>query len=138
LEYKDVSRYTSAFLGTIAAGFLIIFHFKPELIEKYDGFKLVVLSLILTLPLLALNAIISACLYHKLPDNHETTEKEKNIDATMGGLMFNFLTICASVLICYLWSLNFKWFLGLLAVFELLLAFGAVLRLLYSSPKAQA
>src|ERR1035441_1749086 len=56
LEYKDVSRYTSAFLGTIAAGFLIIFHFKPELIEKYDGFKLVVLSLILTLPLLALNA----------------------------------------------------------------------------------
>lgn len=83
LEYKHIWLCISVFLGTIAVGFLIIFHFKPELVEKYDIFKLLVLSLALTLPLLLINAVIAAFLYDRLPDDYEN-ETAKNVDITKG------------------------------------------------------
>lgn len=137
LEYKDVFRYTSAFFGTVATGFLIIYHFKPELIEKYDILKLAFLSLALTLPLMEINAIISGIMFHKLPGSPES-ETEKNIEAVMGALKLNVMVIYPSLLVCYLWSLNFKWFLGMVAALEFFLFIFGLVWLLTSAAKTQA
>jgi hypothetical protein len=125
LEYKHIWLCISVFLGTIAAGFLIVFHFKPELVEKYDIFKLLVLSLALTLPLLLINAVIAAFLYDRLPDDYEN-ETAKNVDITKGALGLNAVVIYFSLLVCYFASLHFKWFLGIVAGLEIFMLFGSV------------
>ena len=50
LEHHHVLLGGLFFAATLAPGFLIIFHFKPELIERYDFFKLMLFSLSLTVP----------------------------------------------------------------------------------------
>jgi hypothetical protein len=45
------------FLSTIAPGFLLLFRFKPELLEKLDSVKLVLLAISLTLPVLVVNVV---------------------------------------------------------------------------------
>jgi hypothetical protein len=57
LEYKQGMLVATGFLGMAASGFIVIFQFRPELIEKYDIFKIIFLSLSLTMPLAILNAI---------------------------------------------------------------------------------
>jgi hypothetical protein len=57
LEYKQGMLFATAFFGTVASGFLIIFQFRPELIEKYDILKIIFLSLALTLPLVVVNML---------------------------------------------------------------------------------
>jgi multisubunit Na+/H+ antiporter MnhC subunit len=118
LEYKHIWLCVLIFLCTIAAGFLVVFHFKPELVEKYDIFKLVVLSLALTLPLLSINAVTAAFLYDRLPDDYES-ETAKNVDITRGALMLNAIVIYVALLVCYFASLNFNWFLGIVAGLEM-------------------
>src|SRR5437879_6759127 len=46
------------FMATIGPGFLIIYQFKPELIEKLDIVKLIVFSCSLTLPILLFSSIM--------------------------------------------------------------------------------
>lgn len=125
LEYKHIWLCISIFMGTIGAGFLIVFHFKPELVEKYDVFKLVVLSLALTLPLLPINAVITGFLYDRLPDDYEN-ETAKNVDITKGTLGLNAVVIYFSLLICYFWSFNFKWFFWIVLGLEILMLFGSI------------
>jgi hypothetical protein len=125
LEYKHIWLCFSIFMGTISAGFLIVFHFKPELVEKYDVFKLLVLSLALTLPLLPINAVITGFLYHRLPDDYEN-EMAKNVDMTKGALGLNAVVIYFSLLICYYWSFNFKRFFWIVAGLEILMLFGSM------------
>ena len=92
LEYKHIWLCILIFTGTIAAGFLTVFHFKPDLVAKYDIFKLLFLSLALTLPLLPINAVITGFLYDRLPDDYES-ETAKNIDITRGALGLNAVVI---------------------------------------------
>jgi hypothetical protein len=118
LEYKHVWILISGFLGTIAPGFLILYHFKPELFEKYDVFKLAILSLSLTLPLLIINSLITGMLFYKLP--HETNdENEKNVEATKGALSLNAFVIYTSLLFCYFTSSSFKHLLKLFLAWEI-------------------
>jgi hypothetical protein len=60
LRGKDVLFYIGGFLATMAPGFLTVFYFRPDLLASYDTFKLVLLSLSLTVPVLALNIIFGA------------------------------------------------------------------------------
>ncbi|MCQ4253920.1 hypothetical protein [Stutzerimonas stutzeri] len=55
LEHHQVLLGGFVFAATLAPGFLIIFHFKPELVETYDFLKIVLLSTALTVPLLLVN-----------------------------------------------------------------------------------
>ena|ERR1017187_8105880 len=130
LNYKQIWVYALVFLGTIASGFLIIFLFKPDLIEKYDVLKLVFLSLALTLPLVEINAVISAILFHNLPNDSENGEAEKNIDAVRGALLLNSIVIYPSLLVCYFCSLKFKWFLGMVGALEFFIFILGMARLL--------
>jgi hypothetical protein len=120
LEYKQIWLCISGFLGTVGAGFLIVLLFKPEFIEKYDIFKLLVLSLALTLPLLPINAVTTAFLYDPLPDDCKN-ETARNVDITKGALGLNAVVIYSSLLICYFRSLDFKWFFGIVLGMEIVM-----------------
>jgi hypothetical protein len=109
LEYKQGVLFVTAFFGLVAAGFLIIFQFRPELIEKYDILKIIFLSLALTLPLVV---IILLNIALRLP-------KEADRWLMIGGAMFtNVFVIYAPLLVCYLFSLRFRWFLGMVLFVE--------------------
>jgi hypothetical protein len=125
-HYKPIMFGISVFLGTVAAGFLIIFQFKPELVEKYDIFKLLVFSCALTLPLISINAVITAFLYARLPDDYEN-ETAKNVDITRGAFQLNAGVIYLSLLICHFWPLNFRYFFWMIVVLEMLMVFGSML-----------
>jgi hypothetical protein len=120
LEYKHVWILITGFLGTIAPGFLVLYHFKPDLFEKYDVFKLAILSLSLTLPLLIMNSVIAAMVFYKLPDDEESTaETQKNVDATRAALSLNALVIYTSLLVCYFNASSFKHLLKLFLEWEI-------------------
>src|SRR5437899_1055002 len=78
-HYNPVMFGISIFLGTVAAGFLIIFQFKPELVERYDVLKLFIFSCALTLPLVSINAVATSFLYDRLTDDYDN-ETENNVD----------------------------------------------------------
>jgi|SRR5665213_904840 len=120
LEYKHVWLCISGFLGTVAAGFLVIFQFKPELVEQYDVFKLLILSLGLTLPVLFFNTVPISFFYNELPDDYEN-ETAKNVDITRGALLLNAMVFYFALLICHFASLKFKWFLVIITGLEFLL-----------------
>jgi hypothetical protein len=126
LEYKHIWLFISAFLGTIAPGMLIIFHFKPEIMEKYDILKVVCLSLALTLPILIVNSFNCALLYHNIPDDSENrttdtqkAETQKNSDITRTALLLNAIVIYLPFVICYFGSLRFKILVIMILVLEM-------------------
>ena len=125
LEYKHIWLCVSIFLGTIGAGFLIVFQFKPELVGQYDIFKLLIFSLALTLPLLFFNTLPISFLYDQLPDDYEN-ETAKNVDITRGALLLNAIIFYISLLVCHFASFKFKWFLAIVAGLEFLLFTGSM------------
>jgi len=58
LKGDDITMGILGFLGVVAPGFLTIYHFHPELIEKYDALKIIIFSASLTVPVLFLNSMI--------------------------------------------------------------------------------
>ena len=120
LDYKLSTLYVSAFFGTVASGFLIIFQFRPELIEKYDDFKLIFLSLALTMPLGLVN-VINMVLHNHESDSLSTEASERRLTIISGAFMLNAMLIYPPLLVCYLFSLRFKWFLGMLLLWEFLI-----------------
>jgi hypothetical protein len=112
LEYKQGMTLVTGFLGLVASGFLIIFQFRPELIEKYDILKIVFLSLSLTLPLAIINVV------HLVARLKSDDLKDRwNV---IGAAMFaNVYVIYVPLLVCYLFSLHFRCFLAILFVLEL-------------------
>jgi hypothetical protein len=112
LEYKQGLLFATAFFGMVASGFLIVFQFRPELIEKYDILKIVFLSLALTMPLVTINVIQITL----RPSRAEFEDKKLLIGAAM---FVNVFVIYVPLLVCYLFSLRFRWFLGLVSFIEL-------------------
>ena len=53
------------FLGVVAPGFLVIYHYHPDFIEKYDIVKLSIFSAALTMPVLFANFIITVITHPK-------------------------------------------------------------------------
>ena len=93
-----------AFAALVAPGFLTIYHFKPELIEKYDVLKLVLFSLSLTLPLLGLNFVIFA----NFPSERQKALGEEKIGwLAAHGLMATIATGSA-----FYWALLLSYFLS--------------------------
>lgn len=85
LEGLDVGLYLGAFLATIGPGFLLIFMYKPELIESLDTVKVILFSASIGFPLFALNAFITLVL----------SKKNEEIDFHDAGLTSGTITSIA-------------------------------------------
>lgn len=60
LKHREVILAVSVFLSTLAPGFLTIQSFYPDLVKELDVLKLIILSLSITLPSVAFNAMVFA------------------------------------------------------------------------------
>jgi len=109
IEYKHWVFAVIAFFGTVASGFLIIFQFRPEIIEKYDLVKIIFLSLGLTLPIAMTNSM-----YYYYRDGF-TRDRYVHFGAAFA---LNVVVIYIPLLISYFFSLHFRWFLALVALLE--------------------
>lgn len=109
LDYKIIGLYVSGFLGIIGSGYLIIFQFKPELMEKYDNVKLIFLSAAMTMPIAIVNLLTIYFLNTSRPPNE--TEMEKRINLIGAAMLMNVFVIYPPLLVCYFCSLHFKYFL---------------------------
>lgn len=116
LEMKHVALFVTAFLATIAPGFLTIYSFRPELIERYNVFKLALFSFSLTLPLFVLNlAVVDFC---NLGDLHDESDMA-------GEVFLSFLVTSGifyvSLLLTHLLLFSFRRYVATIAVLELTL-----------------
>lgn len=62
LDAWDITGILGAFLAAVAPGMLIILIYAPHLVYELETIKVLVLSTAFTLPLIALNAFIVACI----------------------------------------------------------------------------
>jgi hypothetical protein len=59
LKRHHISLGLMTFVGVVAPGFLMIFHFRPALVVQCDAIKLLLLSVALTLPVIVLNYFLA-------------------------------------------------------------------------------
>lgn len=57
LNQRHLNLAISFFGGTVAPGFLILYHFKPDLVNEWDFFKIVLFSVALTMPSVLLHYV---------------------------------------------------------------------------------
>ncbi|MGE5493547.1 MAG: hypothetical protein ACM31P_19995 [Actinomycetota bacterium] len=119
LEAHHVALGIGLFIGVLAPGFLTLYLYKPALVTSLDTFKLLLFSSSITLPIAAVNFLLSAILDH--------TSESKGIDNsdryafTVSALFISCIVQCTALLGAYLFSLRFKGYLGLLSALELVL-----------------
>jgi hypothetical protein len=100
LEGRHVLIGMIGFLGIVAPGFLVVYHYHPDLIEKYDVVKLSIFSAALTTPVLFANFFITVCTSSK-KDGPET--KDALLLSAVGavGMLY------CGLLVAYLFHLSF-------------------------------
>lgn len=57
LEGQHILAATVTFLGAVGPGYLIIYHYHPELMEKYDAIKLTLFAASLCVPFILVSTI---------------------------------------------------------------------------------
>ncbi len=110
LRGKDALFSIGGFLATMAPGFLTVFYFRPDLIASYDAFKLVLLSLSLTVPVLAVNIVLGAMW---LGGDKEV------LMPFVAALGFSSLAFFASLAVVILAGLEWRAYVGLICAGEL-------------------
>lgn len=119
LEHHHVLLGGLFFAATFAPGFLILFHFKPDLVESYDFFKLALFSLSLTLPfVLAHSFLISAI------GAADESDEYDHLAAIACACVCSVIILFSSLLIAYLYDATFKIFLLLVAVLTMFACVG--------------
>jgi hypothetical protein len=58
VEVSHIVLCIAALLATVAPGIAIIYHFRPDLLDKYDVIKLILLSVAFTLPVFLPNFLV--------------------------------------------------------------------------------
>ena len=114
LEHQHYLLAGLFFAATLAPGFLIIFHFKPELVEKYDFFKLLLFSMSFTVPYLLIHAsqMAASGVFAGLG--------ERDLKAGLGMACFaSSHVLLAALLLAYFFDHSFKRFLIHTAVLTL-------------------
>lgn len=104
-----------AFLAVIGPGFLIIYRYHPELVEKYDIAKLLVFSASLTLPVLIANLIaVSLC---------EPSKEKPDLKFGLYMAAFGtFATLYGGLFLAYILRLSFRSMALVVAVLTVFLA----------------
>lgn len=105
LEHHQVLLGGFVFAATLAPGFLTIFHFKPDLVEKYDFFKIVLFSMALTVPVLLLNQMWLTLIRLFPPKGNEF------VGSLAIASIFTMGLFLSSLVIAYLEGFPFKRFL---------------------------
>jgi len=121
--------YVFVFLAAVASGVLIIYHFKPQLFEKYDTLKVIVLSLAFTIPILMVNFAVSGIAICGI-----VIESKEPPDLYYIVLQAGILTsiiVYSGVLGSYLLSTSFRWFLTVVGSVEAIMLTAVILYQLY-------
>ena len=122
LSKWEITVFISGFLATLAPGFLILYLYKPDLLERFDNFKITIFSLALTLPLVVVDALIMVVigayfgLWKKLSDKQ----------AVFWVAVWVFLSLYASILAAYFFSLSYMAFLFTLIVVDVAFGYGVI------------
>lgn len=101
LKGKQILSGLLVFLGTISPGFLTIYHFRPELVEKYDFAKLLLFSASLTLPFLFVNTLAFAAALD------EKDNPPAHGQALVFGALLNTFTLNSALAIAYFGNKSF-------------------------------
>ncbi len=110
-DIKDLEQYHFLlgglfFAATLAPGFLVIFHFKPDLIEKYDFFKLTLFSLSLTVPYVLSHLFAISAL-----EALDVSSEENHLAGMAIACMSSLGVLFISLLLAYFFRSSFKLFL---------------------------
>ncbi|WP_415885932.1 hypothetical protein ACMXYO_15040 [Neptuniibacter sp. QD37_6] len=117
------------FTGAIAPGVLSIFYFDPELFKSLDAFKLVILSMGISLPVVWLNLFVASIHVHSVnlkdrlngePSQIYSSKEEKNKDE----LLFEFIVALWSSSVVFYTTFAFIFFKGLSIEYALFYAAG--------------
>ncbi len=117
--FADIKKFSSldfslaicVCLATVAPGFLTLYLFKPLLIQNLETLKVLIFSLALTLPLLAINTIV-------LGLSAENTVNQKLKEMSLIGGIIAVISFYPALLIAYFFEKPFICFLMLLILFE--------------------
>jgi hypothetical protein len=109
LDKLDLPKVTTSillFMSSIAPGFLVIFLFRPELVDRFDIFKLTLFTLALTSPLLIINSILGMFV------SVNPFRIGENISLRLlGGVSINIVVYYPIILMAYLYSWKFHQFI---------------------------
>lgn len=109
LSIQNVLVFVFLFGSTLAPGILIIYLCNNDLFNTLGAFKLVLLAMSLTVPLLTLRTTFSVA-WHK-----EDADVE---DVLIVGLILTCITLYGQVVHAYLFDLSFRGFLGTCVVLD--------------------
>ena len=96
------------FMSTVSPGFLILYHYKPDLIEKLDIVKIIIFSLALTLPVFAANFFWINELMIRFPFPEGFVEDMKSLAMRASILTIGVLYL--SLYVTWFWHLNLRIF----------------------------
>ena len=116
VEVSHVVLCIAAFLATVAPGIAIIYHFQPDLLDKYDVIKLILLSVAFTLPVFLPNfLVVMAVVLCPV------------MLVAIFGLALSSMVLYFALLVSYFWSLAFLGFLLTIIIAEVLLILSIVI-----------
>ena len=125
IELPKILISALVLLGTIAPGFLILYLYKPDLIEKLDIAKLLIFSAALTVPVLVTNVLGVLVIFLRAAEEGTDT-----LAFIVGGTLISIFSFYGSIGAAYEYSLPFGTFLSwLLGVDLVVLLFVALVRL---------
>jgi hypothetical protein len=118
-------------IGILGPGYLLIYTLTPELFLELDSFKLTVLAVGLTTPVLIINALCSVLVVDvneertvdsKPESEHagffSSTIVDHALEATLGTVIVSPLVMYLTLLACYIWHPKPSIGVLLLAVFQ--------------------
>ncbi len=114
LAWFDLLMGLFGLLGAIAPGFLVLYIYKPSLIMSLETTKLLIFSLALSLPVVVFNLLVSASSIGSVK------EDQKNLAKGLVSLFLTFVVFYSAILAAYIFSINFKLFLVVIVVTQLL------------------
>jgi hypothetical protein len=116
VEVSHVVLCIAAFLATVVPGIAIIYHFRPDLLDKYDVIKLILLSVAFTLPVFLPNFfVVMAVVLCPI------------MLVAIFGLALSSTVLYLALLLSYFGSLNFFGFLLTIITLEILLLLSIII-----------
>lgn len=120
LKPWELTRAVAAFLAIIAPGILILYLYKPGLVTELESAKLLMFSAALTLPLVALNALLFLFIGIFTGGLRDANRGE----VWFWQAVWAISVLYGAILVAYLCAFTFRSFVGVLLAFD---AIGALI-----------
>ncbi len=131
LTWNQTLGVIFGFLSSLSPGFLTLYLFKPDLVSNLDTFKIVIFSLALSLPIVVLNMALT----FNLPPEDES---ESEFETALRSLFVTSVVFYPSILMAYIFKYNFKEFLSVLLLIQILIYIGSVIMAKFEKNKKNA